>query len=114
MEGLRKRLGLYDVPFLLGGLGDFLADFEGSPVFKNNYKKINASLKHHADTHKMTGFVSAEGLGGNPDNMHFSAEALREFGVRYYNEFLKLEDKNKVFTEKATPDFAIRTEIENL
>ena len=62
----------------------------------------------------MTGFVSAEGLGANPDNLHFSAPSLREFGVRYYREFLKLEDKNKVFIEKATPDEAIRTEFEHL
>lgn len=62
----------------------------------------------------MTGFVSAKGLGSNPDNMHFSAKSLREFGVHYYEEFLKHEDKNKVFWEKATPDAAIRNEIESL
>lgn len=114
METFRKRLGLYDVPFLLGGLGDFLADCERLPACVENYEKVNAALKHYADTHKMTGFVSAEGLGANPDNLHFSAAALREFGVRYYEEFLKLEDKNKAFLEKATPDAAIRNEIESL
>ena len=67
-----------------------------------------------AKKREMTGFVPAEGLGSNPDNLHFSAKSLREFGVRYYNEFLKLEDKNKVFEEKSTPDQAIRTEIEHL
>ena len=67
-----------------------------------------------ADKNKMTGFVSAKGLGANPDNLHFSAQALREFGLRYYDEFLKLEDKNKVFEEKSTPDQAIRNDIENL
>jgi len=49
----------------------------------------------------MTGFVLAHGLGANPDNLHFSATALREFGVRYYKEFRKLEDKNKTVTDKA-------------
>ena len=29
-------------------------------------------------------------------------------------EFVKIEDKNKVFTEKSTPDQAIRNDIENL
>ena len=114
MEAFRKKLGLHDVPFLLGGLGDFLADCERLPHCVRNYKKVNAALKHYADTHDMTGFVSAEGLGANPDNLHFSAAALREFGVRYYEEFLKLEDKNKIFSEKATPDAAIRNEIEHL
>lgn len=62
----------------------------------------------------MVGFVPATGLSGNPDNMHFSATALREFGVRYYNEFLKLEDKHKVFEEKTTCDYAVKNSIENL
>jgi hypothetical protein len=53
-------------------------------------------------------------LGANPDNLHFSAAALREFGVRYYDEFKKLEDKNKIFVEKCTPDQAIRNDIERL
>lgn len=112
-DALRKKLGLYDVPFLVGGLGEFLEFFPGSPVFKN-YIHINETLRHYANTHGMTGYVPADGLGSNPDFMHFSAAALREFGVRYYNEFLKLEDKNKVFVEKSTPDEAIRNELESL
>ena len=62
----------------------------------------------------MTGFVSAEGLGDNGDSLHFSAEALYEFGERYYDKFLTLEDKNKVFAEKTTMDYAVRTDIEHL
>ena len=62
----------------------------------------------------MTGFVSAEGLGSNPDFLHFSAKSLREFGNRYYEVFLKLEDKEKVFHEKVSMDLAIRNDIENL
>lgn len=44
----------------------------------------------------------------------FLAQALREFGVRHYNAFLKLEDTNKVFEGKGTPDQAIRNDMENL
>ncbi|MBR2930124.1 MAG: sialate O-acetylesterase [Clostridia bacterium] len=113
IEGFRRRLDLYDVPFLVGGLGDFLNDFPGSPVFKN-YVYVNEALKSLAAKDERIGFVSAEGLGGNPDNMHFSAKALREFGVRYYNEFLKLEDKDKVFLEKPSADLAIVNELESL
>ena len=61
-----------------------------------------------------TGFVSAEGLGANPDNLHFSAAALREFGNRYYDEFLKLENKNIVFFEKPDPDSAFSSGLELL
>ena len=33
---------------------------------------------------------------------------------RYYREFLKLEDKNKLFVEKSSADAAIRTGLEHL
>lgn len=113
LNAFKKRLDLYDVPFLLGGLGDYLEFCPRSEMFKN-YVHVNEALKKIAEKQPMTGFVSAEGLGSNPDFLHFSSEALREFGVRYYSEFLKLENKNKVFVEKSTEDQAIKNEIENL
>jgi len=114
IDGFRKRLDLYDVPFLLGGLGDFLKDYEKSDVFGRNYGYINEALQRITTKRERVGFVSAEGLGANPDNMHFSAKALREFGVRYYEEFLKYEDKTKVFEEKPSADLAIVNELELL
>ena len=113
LEAFRKRLNLYDVPFLLGGLGDYLQFCERSDKFKN-YIYVNEALAKVAQKSPMTGFVSAVGLESNPDYMHFSATSLREFGVRYYTEFQKLEDKQKVFVEKSTPDQAIRNDIEHL
>ena len=113
MAAFRERLGLHDVPFLLGGLGDFLADCPRGERFKN-YVYVNEALEHYAQKTPMTGFVSAKGLLANPDNLHFSAVALREFGLRYYEAFGALEDKNKIFVEKSTPDLAIRNDIENL
>lgn len=112
LRAFRRDLDLYDVPFLLGGLGDFLAQYE-RPVFKN-YIHVNKALRKIAEQEPMTGFVPAEGLKGNPDNMHFSAAALREFGIRYYQHFAQLEDKNKVFIEKSEMDAAIRSELEAL
>ena len=113
MNAFREKLRLYDVPFLVGGLGEYLEFCDRHDYFKN-YVYINEALKRGAEKDKMMGFVPADGLGANPDNLHFSAGALREFGIRYYNEFLKLEDKNKVFEEKVSVDAAIRTELENL
>ncbi len=112
LDAFRKELDLYDVPFLLGGLGDYLEFCPGD--YYKNYVHINESLKSLAEKESMMGFVSAKGLVSNPDFLHFSAAALREFGLRYYEEFLKLEDKNKVFEEKSTMDMAIRNDIENL
>ncbi len=113
LDAFRDKLNLHDVPFLLGGLGDYLVNYDNAEKTKN-YVHINNALKSIAKKRKMTGFVSAEGLGANPDNLHFSAKALREFGLRYYETFLTLEDPNKVFLEKSSPDMAIRTELENL
>lgn len=114
MNSFRKDLDLYDVPFILGGLGDFLKDYASSEALSKYYKKINEQLEKIASENKMVGFADAKGLMSNPDNLHFSAEALREFGLRYYDEFIKLEDKNKVFEKKPIADAAIRTEMELL
>ena len=113
LSAFRKKLGLDDVPFLVGGLGDYLASYK-KPHVAQNYPRVNEALCRIADANAMIGFVPAHGLGGNPDNLHFSAAALREFGERYYREFRKLENKDKVFLEKCTPDQAIRTEMERL
>lgn len=113
LDALQKTLGLFDVPIVLGGLGDFLKDCKLSSNLKN-YTHINEIIKKVALSRKMTGFVSAEGLSSNPDNLHFSAKSLREFGERYYNKFLELEDKNKIFADKPDPDEAIRTQMELL
>ncbi len=112
-DALRKRLDLYDVPFIVGGLGDFVYDF-CAPERAPYIKIVNDTLQSLPSKYKMIGFASAEGLRANPDNLHFCAKSLREFGLRYYEEFLKLEDKNKVFAEKPDELGAIRSEIEYL
>ena len=82
MASLRKDLGLEDVPFLLGGLGDFLADCAKYPELKN-YTEVNGILETIAKENPMTGYVPATGLSGNLDNLHFSSAALYDFGLRY-------------------------------
>lgn len=112
-ENLRKDLGLYDVPFIIGGLGDYMKVFDnGSRI--EYYEKVNSVLKHYADTHAMTGYVDPTGLSWNPDLIHFSADALYEFGIRYYKVFEQLEDKNKVFEKKPFDDVVVRGELESL
>ncbi len=113
IDAFRERLQLHDVPFLLGGLGDFLADCEIAASFKN-YPLVNDALQRIASKRERVGFVPATGLGSNADKLHFSAAALREFGERYYEVFLKHEDKNKVFAEKPSADLAIVNHIETL
>lgn len=113
LRAFRRALDLYDVPFLLGGLGDFLSRCTLSSYLVN-YPHVNAAIRLAADAEEMTGFVPADGLAANPDQLHFSAAALYEFGLRYYEAFRKLERKDKIFLEKPDPDDAIRSLMEQL
>ncbi len=113
MSSLREALGAEDIPLIVGGLGDFLKDREESPSLKS-YPKINEQLLQFAATTHRTAYASAEGLLSNPDNLHFCAEALLEFGRRYYAAFSEIEDKSRAFEEKSDMDSAIRSEMELL
>jgi hypothetical protein len=75
---------------------------------------INEALKNIAKDNAMTGYVSAKGLNCKEDNLHFNTESLYEFGKRYFDEFEKYVDKNKVFNEKPCEDDALRSEMELL
>ena len=111
---LREKTGLRDVPILVGGLGDYLVNYHPElECFWDCVQKANSSLQKIANVHPLIGFVSAEGLGANPDNLHFSAKALRDFGLRYYEEFLKLEKKT-VIPEKSADAAMAKSEMEAL
>ena len=89
-ETIRKELDLgADVPFLMGELGSYLADWDG-PEIGTYYSEVNKAIAAMAERNDYIGLVSAEGLAGNPDNMHFSAAALREFGERYFRKFVSM------------------------
>ena len=88
MDALRLELNLSDLPILVGGLGNFLPQCTLSENMKN-YSYVNEQLKKVANEYPYCGFVSADGLGANPDNLHFCASALDEFGIRYFKEYEK-------------------------
>ena len=79
-----------------------------------NYFSVNEQLKKISKSEPMVCFVSAEGLKSNSDNLHFNAEALYEFGIRYFDEFEKKRNSQKVFVEKRDMDCALRTDMELL
>lgn len=91
IAGFREAVPeLKNVPFLVGGLGDFLKNCVKYPELKD-YPKVNTALQEMAASDPLIGFVSAEGLSGNPDNLHFSSASLYEFGLRYLEEFEKFQ-----------------------
>ena len=49
---------------------------------------MNEALKAIADANDNIYLVSSEGLTCYEDELHFTAESLREFGLRYAKVFL--------------------------
>ena len=110
-EALASALDLADVPFLAGGLGEFLDNRE---EIRPYWREIDRQIASFAAARPMTGYVSAKGLDGRPDNLHFNARALREFGLRYYEAFAALEKKDRIFIDKPREDDALRTALDSL
>lgn len=89
MKTLRAELDMPDLPFILGGLGDFLPQRTFDADLQN-YQQVNLALRLIAADDPMCAFAEAEGLLSNPDHLHFCADALYEFGLRYFAAFESL------------------------
>lgn len=111
---LRKDLRLEDVPVLLGGLGDFLADCPRDAWQLKNYTVINDAQRAVAASSERMGFVSAEGLTSNPDRLHFDAASLHEFGRRYFAEYERLLADGGPVCGAAVGDDLVRSDMERL
>ena len=109
MNALREKLGCPELPVIIGGLGDFLAKFEKYPEIAENYPKLNAILRQLGKEYAHCAFVCAEGLGSNPDNLHFNSAALKELGIRYYRAYSQLES-----ADTNAPSFHVSAERNEL
>ena len=108
MGVLRQELGLSDVPFIVGGLGDFLKEARGS------YIHVNQAFERIAEENPLTGFASAEGLTSNSDKLHFNADSLYEFGLRYFDVFERLGGVGNHIPGTDPQNKIVRTELELL
>lgn len=90
IESLRKELNAFEVPLIIGGLGDFLGK-NGFGLNCTEYELVNEQLLKFAREQENSCFVTAEGLTPNPDGIHMDAVSQRRFGVRYYKAFVKRE-----------------------
>lgn len=90
IESLRKELNAFEVPLIIGGLGDFLGK-NGFGLNCTEYELVNEQLLKFAREQENSYFVTAEGLTPNPDGIHMDAVSQRRFGVRYYEAFVKRE-----------------------
>lgn len=90
VEELRRELHADEVPFIIGGMGDFLGK-SGFGLNCTEYEFINHELEKFASEEKNTYFVTAKELTSNIDGIHMNATSLRKFGIRYYSAFSKRE-----------------------
>lgn len=79
---LREAIGAPEAMFLVGGLGDFLAN--RSPAAKQVQSALRAAPSHIENA----GFVPADGLIDKGDHVHFDSASARLLGCRYAREFL--------------------------
>jgi hypothetical protein len=77
IHALRTDLGMADVPFVVGTLGDYFAEDEPKAHI------VNAALRRIPQRVQRAACVESTGLGHKGDRLHFSAEAARELGRRY-------------------------------
>ena len=113
IDRLRKEIGIPELPIIVGGLGDFLPNHATDDNLKN-YKFVNEQLKNAVNDCDRMAYACAEGLGSNPDNLHFSVKALEEFGLRYYEKFKEIENKDLYLRKENKMDDSKRSEMETL
>lgn len=88
VEAVRKELSAPDVPFLIGGLGDYLGK-TGFGAGCIEYELINKELKRFAENNADCYFVTGQRLTSNPDGIHINAVSQRKFGLRYFEAYQK-------------------------
>ncbi|MGC4018977.1 MAG: sialate O-acetylesterase [Muricomes sp.] len=101
---IRKELSVPDIPFIIGGLGDYL----GNTAFGEGcveYQLINEQLQKYAQTQNNCFYVTAKELTSNPDGIHINAMSQRIFGIRYYEAYHKKQHiYESLVTEKELVD----------
>jgi hypothetical protein len=86
VDAFRRELDVPHIPFIAGGLGDFLSSGPFGDYF-TEYNVVNQALQNFAETKPDCYFVTATGLTANQDGLHFDAASLRKFGIRYFKSY---------------------------
>jgi hypothetical protein len=110
VDAFRLELDSPDIPFIAGGIGDFLRTGRYGKYF-TEYKEVNSALQRFAELKPNSYFVDATGLTANEDGLHFDAISQRKFGIRYFESFLKRES---VFTPLDNEDDLVKIVEERL
>ncbi|WP_158796657.1 sialate O-acetylesterase [Pedobacter sp. L105] len=86
VDSIRRELNAPDIPFIAGGLGDYLPSGRYGKYFAE-YNLVNQELIRFARETPNCYFVTATGLTANADCIHFDAVSQRKFGIRYFEAF---------------------------
>ncbi len=86
VDAFRSALKVLDIPFITGGLGNFLGAGRYGKYF-NEYNQVNDALLKFSETKPNCYFVTANGLTANEDGLHFDAVSQRRFGIRYFESY---------------------------
>lgn len=76
-------------PILIGEIGEFVAEHDNGNC--KYFKQINSTLKKLSKELCCSCFVSSKGLTCKEDKVHFDSKSYREFGIRYFKEYLNLK-----------------------
>ena len=95
VNAFRQELNVPEIPFIAGGLGDYLQDGRYGQYF-TEYREVNAALDNFTKSNSNCYFVDAAGLTANADGLHFDAMSLRRLGVRYHCAFV---EKKSIYSE---------------
>lgn len=88
VNAFRKELDEPDIPIIIGGMGDYLANGFLGEYFQQ-YIEINGELLRFSENNNNCYFVTALGLTPNPDGIHINAVSQRIFGLRYFEAYDK-------------------------
>jgi len=86
IKRFRDEFNSPNLPFIIGQMGQFL----GSEFDRDGL--VNEAHVAIAKEDNNAAYIPSDGLGCLDDNVHFDAPALHEFGRRYAEAYLRLEE----------------------
>ena len=84
-EGLRRELGMPDLPIVAGEISEICAP---KWEISKTADKINAVYYELEKELPNLAVASSKGLTLKDDGIHFNSVSLREFGIRYFKKFI--------------------------
>jgi len=84
---LKKELSLENVPMIIGELSTDITEVWNTGI---RPAKLNEILRERSQELPLCRIVSSNGLTLKNDGIHFDSISCREFGKRYFKEYMKL------------------------